>query len=128
MVPTSRPPPLSPGSATDKMQREAKYISDTLYIPFMCFITTRILNLNQLIFRSFIFKLESFLLKVIYINLIKIQIRHVKIYYGNGFTSKRQQPDHRADNYRRTPIGLQRSKKLPHLEVVLSKPLNKIKL
>ena len=31
-----------------------------------------------------------------------------------GNVSKRQQPDHRADNSRRPPMGLQCSEKLPH--------------
>ena len=38
--------------------------------------------------------------------------------------SKRQQPDHRTDNSRRSPTGLQCSEKLPHLEASISLPLN----
>ena len=42
--------------------------------------------------------------------------------------SKRQQPDQRADNSRRQQIhvGRQRSEKIPHPEVILSWPLNKM--
>ena len=43
-----------------------------------------------------------------------------------GNMSKRRQPDQREDNYRRLPMGLQRSGKITHPEVVLSWPLNKI--
>ena len=39
--------------------------------------------------------------------------------------SKRQQPDHRADNRGKPPMGLQCSGKLPHPEASFSWPLNK---
>ena len=39
--------------------------------------------------------------------------------------SKRQQPDHREDNSRRSPTGLQCSEIFPHLEASFSWPLNK---
>ena len=39
---------------------------------------------------------------------------HVKLRMEMGNVSKRQQPDHRADNSRRPPMGLQRSEKPPH--------------
>ena len=42
-----------------------------------------------------------------------------------GNVSKRQQLDHRADNSRRPPMGLQCSEKLPHQEASFSWPLNK---
>ena len=45
-----------------------------------------------------------------------------------GNMSKRQQLDQIADNCRRLPMDLQRSEKIPQLEVVLSWPLNKIVL
>ena len=40
-------------------------------------------------------------------------------------SKREQQPDHRTDNSRRPPIGLQCSEKLPHSEVSFSWPLNK---
>ena len=43
-----------------------------------------------------------------------------------GNVSKRLQPDHRADNSRRPPMGLQCSKELPHPEASFSWPLNKM--
>ena len=42
-----------------------------------------------------------------------------------GNVSKRQQPDHRADNNRRPPMGLQSSQKLPQAEASFSWPLIK---
>ena len=36
-----------------------------------------------------------------------------------GIMSKRQQSDQRADNNRRPQMGLQRSEKIPHPELVL---------
>ena len=42
-----------------------------------------------------------------------------------GNVSKRQQPDHRADNNRRPPMGLQCSEKRPHPEASFIGPLNK---
>ena len=42
-----------------------------------------------------------------------------------GNMSKRQQPDHRTENSRRSPIGLQYSDKFPHPEAFFSCPLNK---
>ena len=42
-----------------------------------------------------------------------------------GNVSKRQQPRYRSDNSRRSPIGLQCSEKLPHMEASFSWPLNK---
>ena len=42
-----------------------------------------------------------------------------------GNVSKSQQPDHRANNSRRAPMGLQYSEKLPHSEESFSWPLNK---
>ena len=42
-----------------------------------------------------------------------------------GNVSKRQQPDHKADNNRRSPTGLQCSEKFPHPEASFSWPLNK---
>ena len=42
-----------------------------------------------------------------------------------GNVSKRQQPDHRKDNNRRSLTGLQCSKKFPHPEASFSWPLNK---
>ena len=41
---------------------------------------------------------------------------HSKIEKGNGNVSKRQQLDHRTDNSRRSPIGIQCSEKFPHPE------------
>ena len=43
-----------------------------------------------------------------------------------GNVSKGQQPDYRADNSRRPPMGLQCSEKLPHLEASFSWPLKKM--
>ena len=40
-----------------------------------------------------------------------------------GNVTKRQQPDHRAVNSRRPPMGLQCSEKLPHPEASFSWPL-----
>ena len=40
-----------------------------------------------------------------------------------GNVSKRQQPDHRADNSRRPPMSFQCSEKLPHPEAFFSWPL-----
>ena len=42
-----------------------------------------------------------------------------------GNVPKRQQPDHRKDNSRRSPTGLQCSEKFPHPEASFSWPLNK---
>ena len=42
-----------------------------------------------------------------------------------GNVSKRQQPDHRANNSRRPPMGLQCSEKLPYPEASFSWPLKK---
>ena len=43
-----------------------------------------------------------------------------------GNVSKRQQPDHRADNSRRPPMGLLCSEKIPHPEASFNWPLKKI--
>ena len=42
-----------------------------------------------------------------------------------GNVPKRQQPDHRADNSRRSPTGPQCNEKFPHPEASFSWPLNK---
>ena len=54
------------------------------------------------------------------LGIIKLKLR-----MEMGNVSKRQQPDHRADNSRRPPIGLQCSEKLSNLEAFFSWPLNK---
>ena len=52
-----------------------------------------------------------------------INFIELKIEIGN--VSKRQQPDYREDNSRRSPIGLQCSEKFPHPEASFSWPLYK---
>ena len=42
-----------------------------------------------------------------------------------GNVPKRQQPDHRADNSRRSPTGLQCNEKFSNPEASFSWPLNK---
>ena len=49
----------------------------------------------------------------------------IKLRMEMGNVSKRQQPDQRADNSWRPPMGLQCSEKFPHPEVFFSWPLNK---
>ena len=54
--------------------------------------------------------------------LIEIKIK-LRMKMGN--VPKRQQPDHRKDNSRRSPTGLQCGEKFPHPEASFSWPLNK---
>ena len=49
----------------------------------------------------------------------------IKLRMEMGNVSKRQQPDHRTDNSRRSPTGLQCNEKFPHPVGSVSWPLNK---
>ena len=54
-----------------------------------------------------------------YLNVIKLRMEMENV-------SKRQQPDHRTDNSRRSPTGLQCSEKFLHQEASFSWPLKQI--
>ena len=66
----------------------------------------------------------SFLFDKSNISLIAIFYLILKLRKEMGNVSKRQQSDHRADNSRRPPMGLQCSEKLPHPEASFSWPLS----
>ena len=65
-------------------------------------------------------------LKSVLSNCFQIQLHNyylIKLRNEFGNVSKRQQPDHRVDNSRRPPMGLQCSEKHPHPEASFSWPL-----
>ena len=49
----------------------------------------------------------------------------IKLRMEKGNLSKRRQPDHRTDNNRRSPMGLQCTEKFPYPESSFSWPINK---
>ena len=71
------------------------------------------IGLGNITFNKFIKVLSTYVFVLSFITIIKLRME-----IGN--MSKRQQPDQRADNMQRPPMGLQPSENIPHPEVVLS--------